>query len=103
MRIVMDYGRDRLELTIADANLATTRHGRRLYLNRTLVDADQAVVLASRRYDPRRGAVGSDTALFPTFGDTETRAAPPAAADVEETGWLLGTPFRVEVLPGAHD
>src|SRR5262245_54670653 len=34
------------------AYLATTAGGRRLYINRTLVDADQVVVLTERRYDP---------------------------------------------------
>jgi nickel-dependent lactate racemase len=82
--------------------LATTRHGHRLYLNRTLVDADQVVVLAGRRYLPGGHSIGSDAAVYPALGDTETRAAA-ATPDVEETGWLLGTPFRVEVLPAAHD
>jgi len=35
--------------------LATTRRGRRIYVNRTVVDADQIVVLSGRRYDPVLG------------------------------------------------
>src|SRR5579871_4649539 len=54
--------------------LATTRQGRRLYLNRRLVDADQLVVLSARRYDPVHGYSGAESTIFPAFSDAETRA-----------------------------
>src|SRR5262245_11809311 len=55
------------------AYLATTGGGRRLYLNRTLVDADFVVVVSGRRYDPHTGYEGAEASVFPTFSDEETR------------------------------
>src|SRR5437588_504012 len=52
--------------------LATTRRGRRIYLNRTAVDADQLVVLARRSYDPLLGYAGSEGSLFPALSDEAT-------------------------------
>jgi nickel-dependent lactate racemase len=95
------------------AYLATTRHGRRLYLNRSLVDADQIVVLAGRGYDPWLGTTGAETTLFPALSDEATlkelTAEPTersrAALDEEttEVGWLLGVPFLVQVIEGSGD
>src|SRR5262245_9913397 len=48
--------RDRQRL----AYLATTKAGRRLYLNRTVVDADQVVVLTGRHYDLVLGHGGAE-------------------------------------------
>ena len=41
--------------------------GRRLYLNRTLVDADFVVVLSGRDYDPLTGYAGAEAAIFPAL------------------------------------
>jgi nickel-dependent lactate racemase len=87
------------------AYLATTRGGRRLYLNRTLVDADQVVVLSARRYTAT-GSAGAEAALFPALSDAATRAEladRPAAAEMTEAQWLLGQPFLIEVIEGAGD
>src|SRR5262245_10814230 len=54
--------------------LATMRRGRRLYLNRTAVDADQTVVLSGRRFDALHGHGGAAGALFPALSDEATRA-----------------------------
>lgn len=97
--------------------LATTRHGRRIYLNRTIVDADQAVILARRGYDPVLGYSGSEGFLFPNFSDEATRrdlsasvseTAPgkepgPILQEAAEVAWLLGAPFMVQVIEGAGD
>jgi nickel-dependent lactate racemase len=98
--------------------LASTRQGRRLYLNRTAVDADQLVVLAGRRYDPQLGRGGAAGPLFPALSDEPTRAelngrpnleGPDAAveraaeAEATEAAWLLGTPFFVQVIESAGD
>jgi nickel-dependent lactate racemase len=97
--------------------LATTRSGKRLYLNRTAVDADQLVALTGRHYDPLLGQGGAEGALFPALGDAETLAemshhlslaAPghkpwPAHSQAEEVAWLLGTPFFVQIIEGAGD
>jgi nickel-dependent lactate racemase len=95
--------------------LATTRQGRRVYLNRTAVDADQLVVLTRRGYDPLLGYSGAEGALYPALGDAEALAqswerlslAAPGAApwplrrEAVEVAWLLGVPFLVQVIEGA--
>jgi nickel-dependent lactate racemase len=97
------------------AYLATTRQGRRVYLNRTAVDADQLVVLTRRGYDPLLGYSGAEGALYPALGDAEALAqswerlslAAPGAApwplrrEAAEVAWLLGVPFLVQVIEGA--
>jgi len=97
--------------------LATTKGGRRLYLNRTVVDADQVVVLSARGYDPLLGYSGAEGSLFPAFSDEATiqemadhltHAIPGpkpwrAKQEAAEAAWLLGAPFFVQVIPGAGD
>jgi nickel-dependent lactate racemase len=99
------------------AFLATTRDGRRLYLNRTVVEADQVVVLSGTRYDPLLGYGGAEGLLYPGLTDTGTRAemstrvnlaAPdgstwPVRKQAIETAWLLGAPFYVQVIEAAAD
>src|SRR5579875_303305 len=99
------------------AYLATTQYGKRLYLNRTLVEADQIVVLSGRRYDPLFGYGGAEGSLYPALSDRETRqemsqcvnlgvpeAAPwPARKAATETAWLLGAPFFVQVIESVGD
>jgi hypothetical protein len=99
------------------AYLATTKRGRRLYLNRTAVDADQVVVLSGRRYDPLLGHAGAQAALFPAMSDQATRTefgkqvhlpAPghkpwPVEEEAQEAAWLLGVPFFVQIIAGAGD
>jgi nickel-dependent lactate racemase len=97
--------------------LATTRGGRRLYLNQHVVDADQLVVLSGRRYDPVLGHGGAEAAIFPTFSDVDTRSALyqtghlhmpgtkpwPIMVEALEAAWLLGAPFFVQVIPASCD
>lgn len=99
------------------AYLATTQNGRRLYLNRSLVEADFVIVLTGRGYDPCTGYSGAEAALFPTFADSEALAAYalpvsyeapdntpwPLRAEAREITWLLGTPFFVQVISGPGD
>ena len=91
--------------------------GRRVYLNRTLVDADFAIVLSGRDYDPLTGYAGAEGAIFPTLSDEETResfagqfstVAPgeepwPTREEASEILWLLGTPFLVQVIADRGD
>ena len=95
--------------------LATTRKGRRLYLNRTMVDANQVIVLTGRGYDPLLGYSGAETAIYPAMSDEATRlegcdkmsmAAPgPAPRSLQreaaEVAWHLGVPFLVQIIEGA--
>jgi nickel-dependent lactate racemase len=104
---------DRVQL----AYLASTRRGRRVYLNRSVVDADQLVVLSSLRYDSLLGHAGGTGAVFPTLSDGPTRHAwdrsltldPPAErpwpalGEADEVAWLLGAPFLIQVVEGAGD
>lgn len=97
------------------AYLATTRHGRRLYLNRTAVDADQLVLLTGRGYDPLLGYSGAAGAIYPALSDESTRlemcgklslttpgdAGSPVCQEAGEVAWLLGAPFLVQVIEGA--
>jgi nickel-dependent lactate racemase len=93
------------------AYLATTRAGRRLYVNRSAVDADQIVVLGPPDADPllRRGGAGM---LYPALSDEATReelagaasaSAPALRREAAEIAWLLGAPFLVQVVEGAGD
>jgi nickel-dependent lactate racemase len=95
--------------------LATTRKGRRLYLNRTAVDADQLIVLSGRGYDPLLGYSGAVGELFPALSDEETKqhfssglsndvpsTEPwPVRREADEVAWLLGTPFMIQVIEGS--
>jgi nickel-dependent lactate racemase len=112
-RLEVHDPRDRKRLSY----LATTRQGRRLYLNRTAVDADQLIVLTGRRYDPQLGYAGAAGALYPALSDEATRqelagelslAVPggepwPVQQEAMEVAWLLGAPFLVQVIEGSGD
>jgi nickel-dependent lactate racemase len=97
--------------------LATTREGRRVYLNRTAVDADQLVVLTRRGYDPLLGYSGAVGAIYPALADTATarelaprlsngtpgNGAWPVHMEAAEVGWLLGAPFLLQLIEGSGD
>ncbi|HEV3384060.1 MAG TPA: lactate racemase domain-containing protein [Gemmata sp.] len=99
------------------AYLATTQSGRRLYMNRTLVDADFVIVLSGRRYDPLTGYAGAAAAVYPALADEEIRTALagefstdapgkepwPVRAEAEDILWLLGMPFLVQAIEGEGD
>ena len=99
------------------AYLATTRGGRRVYLNRTVVEAEFVVVLTGRRFDPTFGYAGAEAALFPALSEPEAVAAfvgqfsarPPgdkptaARTEATEIARLLGSPFLVQVIEGFGD
>jgi nickel-dependent lactate racemase len=113
VRIEVHDPTDRRQLSY----LATTRKGRRLYLNRRVVDADQLVLLTRRGYDPLLGYSGAEGALYPALSDEATRKelagllsmeAPgkkrwPARREAAEVAWLLGAPFVLHLVEGAAD
>ncbi|MDG3003725.1 lactate racemase domain-containing protein [Paludisphaera mucosa] len=102
--------RDRL------AYLATTSKESRVYLNRTLTDADVVLPIGFLRQDPLAGPHGPWSVLFPGLSDAESRethrqfhdvepgAASPLTADAEafEVGWLLGSQFQIGIVPGSR-
>ncbi len=97
--------------------VAATAGGRRLYLNRSVADADQVVVLSRRHYDVLFGHAGAEGELFPGLSDEPTRTemlqrwtftAPGAQAwpvrqEAEEVSWLLGMPFYIQLVAGPGD
>ncbi|HEX3657671.1 MAG TPA: lactate racemase domain-containing protein [Pirellulales bacterium] len=97
--------------------LAATRKGRPIYLNRTLCDADVVVPVGCLRADPAIAYHGVYGGLYPTFSDTKTLARfrnphlvepgndliARAQHEVDIVGWLSGTPFAIQVLPGGDD
>jgi nickel-dependent lactate racemase len=97
--------------------LASTRGGERIYLNRTLIDADQLIVLAGRRFDPLTRYSGAETAIYPTFSDEHAqarltnslswfgvnKAAEDLHRDACEIARLLGSVFLVQVIESEGD
>lgn len=97
--------------------LSATKEGQRIYLNRTVVDADQTLVLCGRRYDPLLGHAGAAGSIYPLLADADTTRslvtsiAPqlepeverPSQKQAEEVGWLLGSPFFLQVIEGFED
>lgn len=94
--------------------LAATPEGRRIYLNRTVVDADQTIILSSRQYDALMGYAGGATCIYPGLADADSQrsliakiapqrlptASWPMAQEATDTCWLLGAPFLIQVLEG---
>jgi nickel-dependent lactate racemase len=105
-RVEVHDPKDRKKL----AYLATTRRGRRLYVNRSAVDADQLVVLGRPDAEPLlwRGGAGL---LYPALSDEATRAELAGAEagqhalrqEAAEIAWLLGAPFLVQIVEGSGD
>ncbi|HUY88857.1 MAG TPA: lactate racemase domain-containing protein [Pirellulales bacterium] len=97
--------------------LGSSHEGRPIYLNRTLLDADLVVPLGCLRAGETLGYHGRHGGLFPAFADQKTleryRKPRSGAArhevdqrhrqEIDEIGWLLGTQFTVQVVPGAGD
>ena len=93
--------------------LATSEGGRRLYMNRTLVDADQVIILSARRHHPLLGITGAEDIVYPALSDDENARAsrgaisaaalkgePPADGTATEVTWLLGLPLFIHVIEG---
>src|SRR5262249_20354360 len=100
------------------AYLASTKQGRRVYLNRLLTDADVVVPVGRMGYDPDLGYRGPWSVLFPELSDRDTmralrdRPISPAGEDAREpararldealeVSWLLGTQFHLGLVPAA--
>ena len=97
--------------------LAATKGNTRVYLNRTIVDADQTVVLSGRGYDPLLGYSGAEGLLYPGFADNDLmrglvpKLAPqnaleanwPIRDEAMEVVWLLGMPFFVQAIESSGD
>ncbi len=94
--------------------LASSANGERIYLNQLLTDADLIVSIGFIAFDSLLGFRGTTSSLFPTFSDLETKQGhhsqghPELSPNqqrvfrelVDEVGWLLGTQFTIQVVPG---
>ena len=96
--------------------LASTTEGRRVYMNRTLAEADVALVLGGRRFDPVHGGVagGAELQLFPTYSNKETQAEiqklledddnlDDVLEEAKAVTMFLGLPYFVQILEGPND
>ena len=89
------------------AYLANTRRGRRVYLNRDVVDADVVLPIGRLWHDPTFGLRGPWSVLFPDSSSDETRrvfrsgAGSRPARPVAGVGTVVGARLEVAVLPGA--
>ena len=95
--------------------VASTRKGRRIYLNRTLMDAGQTIFLGGCRYDPLLGHADAASLLFPALGAADAvidadRHFPaeipgnkpwPMRQEADEVAWLIGVPFLVHAIAGS--
>lgn len=93
--------------------LASTSAGERIYLAKAVVDADAVVVIGQLGFDPLLGFKGSHSGLFPAMSNGEAvrkavgqghaELSPedrrPLRETVDEIGWLLGSPYAVQVIP----
>ncbi len=94
--------------------LATTEEGLGIYLNRTLVEAEQVVVIGRRYYSPLFGIGGAECDLFPRFSNLETiatfnkdfndeleDAVHPAKQQAIKVAWYLGAPYFIQIVEGS--
>lgn len=120
--------RVRWEVAGSDAGalryLANTASGQRVYLHRSVVDADVVLPVGCLRPDPLMGCRSPGSVVYPALSDDRSRqrlnklalaAAEARAAaqddghgeprgssceEIEEVAWLLGIQFAVAVVPG---
>lgn len=100
--------------TTSISYLASSANGERIYLNTLLTDADLIVSIGFIAFDSLLGFRGTSSSLYPTFSNSETlrvahtQGHPELSPNqqrvfrelVDEVGWLLGTQFTVQVVPG---
>ncbi len=99
------------------AYLAANDEGEPIVLNRLLTDADVVLSIGCLQSETATGYFGIHTPLFPAFSDAQTLSrfrrldilgsgAPgrrQLQSEVDQTAWLLGVNFTVQVVPAAGD
>ena len=94
--------------------VASSAAGERIYVNRRVSDADLLITIGVICFDNLLGYRGTTSGIFPAFSDNDsiqqarTQGHPeltpvdarPYRQLVDEVGWLLGTQFAVQVIPG---
>lgn len=95
--------------------LAASAAGDPIYVNRAIHDADVVITIGCIRHEDALGYYGIHSTLFPAFSDTDSikRFRAPKANEpaerarlvklTKEVGWLLGTQFTLQVVPGEGD
>lgn len=97
--------------------LASSAGGERIYVNRRISDADLLVTIGVICFDSLLGYRGTTSGIYPAFSDNDaihqarTQGHPELTPDqprpyrqlVDEVGWLLGTQFVVQVIPGPDE
>ena len=93
--------------------LASTAAGKRIYLNKLVVDADLIVTIGTIAWDSSVGIRGTTSGIYPTMSDKETLTEArrlshlelnpadnnPRRDSIDEIGWLIGTQFTVQAIP----
>ena len=94
--------------------LATTVSGERIDLAEALVESDFVITVGLISYNPILGVQGTSSVLFPalstkkayekTSGQGHDELGPgsirPVRQFIDEVGWLLGTQYTVQLIPG---
>jgi hypothetical protein len=97
--------------------VASSADGERIYVNRRVADADLLVTIGTICFDSLLGYRGTTSGIYPAFSDNDaiqqarTLGHPELTPDeprpyrqlVDEVGWLLGTQFVVQIVPGPHE
>ncbi len=95
--------------------VAASKTGDPIYINRTIHEADLVITIGCLRLDASLGYHGAHAGMFPTFSDTSSqnlfrslKATEPRERErlqqaAEEAGWLVGSPFTIQVVPGPGD
>lgn len=76
--------------------VANTKSSQRIYLNRTMVESDQIIVLSEVRYADR-DAIGGPALFYPSLAEKDAEAI---TGDAEEIARLVGLPFFIHVIAG---
>jgi nickel-dependent lactate racemase len=122
LSLLPDDVRDSIVTTLHDPSdrgamgyVAAAANGDPIYINRAIYDADLAITIGTLRLESSLGNHGIYSGVFPTFSDTATlnryrslRACEPKEHErlckaADEAGWLVGTPFTIQVVPGPGD
>jgi len=94
--------------------LASSAGGKRIYLARDLIEADVVITVGRMAFDTVLGYQGTSSVLYPGLSDAEAvqqaqgeghrELGPdderPLRSLIDEIGWLLGTQFTVQAIPG---
>jgi len=97
--------------------VASSVGGERIYVNRRISDADLLITIGVICFDSLLGYQGTTSSVFPSFSENDAilqaraQGHPELTPDddrpyrqlVDEVGWLLGTQFAVQVVPGAGE